>query len=95
MLYHARVAPCYEGAGIFSECDILRPVGAKRLTLLNLGPNHINTRGIGIIMAPIHQMRVPAHCTPRFWNNCLENKGKVAPTPERRIVLAAKTEAAL
>lgn len=62
---------------------------------LSLGPNHINTNGIGIIITPIHPMRVPAQFTPRFVNNCLENNGKVAPTAERRIVLAAKTEAAL
>lgn len=45
--------------------------------------------------APIQPMRVPAHCTPRFWNSCLENSGNAAPTAERRIVFAAKTDAAL
>lgn len=38
---------------------------------------------------------VPAHCTPRFSNICVENKGKAAATAERSIMLAATVEAAL
>jgi hypothetical protein len=39
--------------------------------------------------------KVPAHCTPRFWNICLENSGKPAATIDRRIMLAATVEADL
>lgn len=51
--------------------------------------------GIGIMITAMHPMSVPAHWTPKFRNSCRENKGNVAPTAERRIVFAAKTEAAL
>ena len=47
------------------------------------------------MMAARHPSKVPAHCTPRLTNICFAKSGKHAPTADRRIVLAAKTEAAL
>jgi hypothetical protein len=55
----------------------------------------INARGIGTIIRARHPRRVPAHCTPKLLNICLENKGKAAPTADLMIVFAAKTDAAL
>lgn len=46
-------------------------------------------------MAAKQPSKVPAHWTPRLLNICLANKGKAAPIADRRIVFAAKTEAAL
>jgi hypothetical protein len=39
--------------------------------------------------------KVPAHWTPRLSNNCLVKRGKQPPITDRRIVFAAKTDAAL
>jgi len=39
--------------------------------------------------------KVPAHWTPRLSNICLANNGKQPPITDRRIVFAAKTDAAL
>ena len=55
----------------------------------------MNAKGIGIIIAPRHPNNVPAHWTPRLVNIWREKRGKHAPTADRRIVLAANTEAAL
>lgn len=55
----------------------------------------MNARGIGTIIAARQPRRVPAHCTPRFRNICLEKRGNAAPTVDRMIVFAAKTDAAL
>lgn len=55
----------------------------------------MKAKGIGIIIAARHPSSVPAHWTPRFWNIWREKRGKQAPTAERRMVLEAKTEAAL
>jgi hypothetical protein len=38
---------------------------------------------------------VPAHCTPRFSNIWVENRGKPAATAERSMMLAATVDAAL
>lgn len=51
--------------------------------------------GIGIITVARQARRVPAHCTPRLSNIWVENKGKLAATAERSIILAATVEAAL
>ena len=55
----------------------------------------MNPTGIGIIIAARHPSNVPAHCTPRLTNICRAKRGKHAPTADRRMVLAAKTDAAL
>lgn len=47
------------------------------------------------MIAARHPRRVPAHCTPRLTNICFEKRGKAAPTADRMMVFAAKTEAAL
>ena len=39
--------------------------------------------------------KVPAHCTPRFWNICRVNSGNPAATTDRSIILAATVEAEL
>ena len=70
-------------------------VGDRRLFCRIFGPYMRNAMGIGIIRAAIHPSSVPAHCTPRFSNICLEKSGKQAPTRDRSIVLAAKADAAL
>lgn len=62
---------------------------------LKAGPHLINASGIGTMRAARHPRSVPAHCTPRLTNICRENRGKAAPTADRMIVFAAKTEAAL
>lgn len=69
--------------------------GANLLRRLNQGPNLIKANGIGIIMNAKHPNNVPAHCTPRFVKSWREKSGKPAPTADRRMVLAAKTDAAL
>ena len=58
-------------------------------------PYALNTKGIGIMIAARQARRVPAHCTPRFSNIWVENKGKPAATAERSMMLAATVEAAL
>lgn len=55
----------------------------------------MNPTGIGIIIAARHPSNVPAHCTPRLTNICRAKRGKHAPTADRKMVLAAKTDAAL
>jgi hypothetical protein len=55
----------------------------------------MNASGIGIIIADRQPSNVPAHCTPRLTNICLEKRGKHAPTADLRMVLAANTDAAL
>lgn len=50
---------------------------------------------MGIIIADRQPSSVPAHCTPKFTNICFENRGKHAPTADRKIVFAANTDAAL
>lgn len=70
-------------------------VGANLDLFLNEGPNLMNASGIGTMINARQPNSVPAHCTPRFTNICFEKRGKAAPTADRMIVLAAKTDAAL
>jgi hypothetical protein len=69
--------------------------GANLDFFLRAGPHLMNARGMGTIIRAKQPSSVPAHCTPRFWNICLENRGNAAPTADRIIVFAANTEAAL
>jgi hypothetical protein len=62
---------------------------------LKVGPYALKTMGIGIMTAARQASSVPAHCTPRFSNISVENKGNPAATAERSIMLAATVEAAL
>jgi hypothetical protein len=55
----------------------------------------MNARGIGTMMSARQPSNVPAHCTPRLTNICFEKRGKEAPTADRIMVFAAKTDAAL
>jgi hypothetical protein len=55
----------------------------------------INPAGIGIIMAARQPSKVPAHWMPRLLNICLAKRGNTEPIAERRMVFAAKTDAAL
>lgn len=62
---------------------------------LKVGPYALKTTGIGIMTAARQARSVPAHCTPRLSNICVENKGKPAATAERSMMFAATVEAAL
>lgn len=91
-------APLYTDArGSFTDSPVgpVSKTGANLDFLRSAGPNLMNTRGIGTMITARQPRRVAAHCTPRFINICFENSGKAAPTADRIIVLAAKTEAAL
>lgn len=47
------------------------------------------------MMSARQPSNVPAHWTPRLTNICFENRGNAAPTADRIMVFAAKTDAAL
>ena len=65
------------------------------LFCLTLPPHLFSTNGIGIMTVATQANSVPAHCTPRFANNCLENNGKPAATVDRSMMFAATVDAAL
>ena len=76
-------------------CTIFVYVASTLLFLRKEGPNTLSTNGIGSISVARQARSVPAHCTPRFANICLEKRGNPAATAERSIMLAATVEAAL
>lgn len=69
--------------------------GANRLILRKRRPKRMNNNGIGTIMVAKQPNNVPAHWLPRLLNICRVNSGKLPPTKDRIIVLAAKADAAL
>lgn len=91
------VIPYTDARGSFSASPVGRAskTGANLDFFLSAGPNLMNANGIGTMITARQPNNVPAHCTPRFKNICFENRGKAAPTADRMMVLAAKTEAAL